>query len=141
MVLTLFTVLKIIGIVILVLLGTYIICIIAGFVCAGAVPRQRQLPERHIYDDTARIMASPYRVCDGCLPERTGAASCFTDFLAFLFFDTFRNKKAKPTKTKGKPTGEIQAASSEKDDSGYLGSEETFQEENFQEKRLSGRKF
>ena len=49
------------------------------------------------------------------------------------FFDTFRNKKAKPTKTKGKPTGEIQAASSEKDDSGYWGSEETFQEKDFQE--------
>ncbi len=35
--------------------------------------------------------------------------------LGIPFFDTLRNKKTKPTKTKVKPTGEIQAASSEND--------------------------
>ncbi|MDE7185585.1 MAG: hypothetical protein K2O40_14240, partial [Lachnospiraceae bacterium] len=40
------------------------------------------------------------------------------------FFDTLRNKKAKSTKTKEKPTGEIQAASSDEDCNKYWGSEE-----------------
>ncbi len=41
------------------------------------------------------------------------------------FFDTLRNKKAKPTKTKRKPAGEIQAASSDED----WGADEDFYQE------------
>ncbi len=129
---TLFTVLKIIGIVILVLLGL-ILFVLLLVLFVPVRYRGSGSYQNGTFMTTLRGSWLLHIVSVMGAYQNGQELHLVLRIFGIPFFDTFRNKKAKPTKTKGKPTGEIQAASSEKDDSGYLGSEETFQEENFYE--------
>ena len=132
MVLTLFTVLKIIGIVILVLLGL-ILFVLLLVLFVPVRYRGSGSYQNGTFMTTLRGSWLLHIVSVMGAYQNGQELHLVLRIFGIPFFDTFRNKKAKPTKTKGKPTGEIQAASSEKDDSGYWGSEETFQEKDFQE--------
>ncbi len=137
---TLFTVLKIIGIVILVLLGL-ILFVLLLVLFVPVRYRGSGSYQNGTFMTTLRGSWLLHIVSVMGAYQNGQELHLVLRIFGIPFFDTFRNKKAKPTKTKGKPTGEIQAASSEKDDSGYLGSEETFQEENFQEKDFQEESF
>ena len=109
MVLTLFTVLKIIGIVILVLLGL-ILFVLLLVLFVPVRYRGSGSYQNGTFMTTLRGSWLLHIVSVMGAYQNGQELHLVLRIFGIPFFDTFRNKKAKPTKTKGKPTGEIQAA-------------------------------
>lgn len=124
MVLTLFTVLKIIGIVILVLLGL-ILFLLLLVLFVPVRYRGKGSYQNGTFMTTLRVSWLLHIVSVTGAYQNEQELHLVLKIFGIPFFDTLRNKKAKPTKTKRKPAGEIQAASSDED----WGADEDFYQE------------
>lgn len=129
---TLLTVLKIIGIVILVLLGL-ILFLLLLILFVPVRYRGNGSYQNGTFMTTLRGSWLLHIVSVMGSYQNGQELHLVFRIFGIPFFDSFRNKKVKSTKTKGKPLGEIQAASSDEDNGEYLVSEEIFHEEEFHE--------
>ena len=121
---TLLTVLKIIGIVILVLLGLILFLLLLVLF----VPvRYRGIGsyQNGTFMTTLRVSWLLHIVSVMGTYQNEQELHLVLKIFGIPFFDTFRNKKAKSTKTKRRPASEIQAASSDED----WGADEEFYQE------------
>lgn len=121
---TLFTVLKIIGIVILVLLGL-ILFLLLLVLFVPVRYRGKGSYQNGTFMTTLRVSWLLHIVSVTGAYQNEQELHLVLKIFGIPFFDTLRNKKAKPTKTKRKPAGEIQAASSDED----WGADEDFYQE------------
>ncbi len=131
---TLLTVLKIIGIVILVLLGLILFLLLLVLF----VPvRYRGIGsyQNGTFMTTLRVSWLLHIVSVMGAYQNEQELHLVLKIFGIPFFDTFRNKKAKSTKTKRRPASEIQAASSDEDSGANWGTDEDFesQEDFYQE--------
>ncbi|MEZ3490909.1 MAG: hypothetical protein K1W38_01070, partial [Lachnospiraceae bacterium] len=134
MVLTLLTVLKIIGIVILVLLGL-ILFLLLLVLFVPVRYRGKGSYQNGTFMTTLRVSWLLHIVSVMGAYQNEQELHLVLKIFGIPFFDTFRNKKAKSTKTKRRPASEIQAASSDEDSGANWGTDEDFesQEDFYQE--------
>lgn len=121
---TLLTVLKIIGIVILVLLGL-ILFLLLLVLFVPVRYRGKGSYQNGTFMTTLRVSWLLHIVSVMGAYQNEQELHLVLKIFGIPFFDTFRNKKAKSTKTKRRPASEIQAASSDED----WGADEEFYQE------------